>query len=158
MKPMISNMQCQTLVKSLLVGLCILGVIGCPRSTQTPDNRKLGVNDIKIVPQQNGSAIELNAAAVYDIMSRCGFTDQQIYFHGTALRDALKNYGRAVIFIGDKAEVLLSVYGEEVRGISMTYSYFVYDAKACTFKLGAAPKPKRFAPPNPDSSVNQPSL
>ena len=121
----------------LLVGLCMLGVIGCSRSSSTETT---GVDQIRIVPKRSGNAVELSAGAIYAIMTRCGFTEEQIYFQGTALRDALKNYGGACIFVDeDKAEVLLRVQGEEVQGVSQSYGYFVYDVKADYFKLGGAP-------------------
>jgi len=121
----------------LLVGLCVFGIIGC--SPAEPE--ETGIGEIRIVPKRSGNAVELNAAAIFAIMKRCAFTDQQVYFHGTALRDALKSYGGACIYVGEgegNAEVLLRVQGEEVQGISQSYGYFVYDVKGDYFKFGAA--------------------
>ena len=124
----------QHIAQILLVGLCVFGVIGC---SQSASEETSGVDEIRIVHKRSGNAMELDGTAVYAIMSRCGFSEEQIYFHGTALRDALKNYGGACIFWGeDHAEVLLRVQGEKVQGVSQSYGYFVYDAKANYFTLG----------------------
>ena len=118
----------------------MFGVIGC--STSAPEETS-GVDQIRVVPKRSGNAVELSATAIYAIMSRCGFTEEQVYFQGTALRDALKNYGGACIYVEeDNAEVLLRVQGEEVQGVSQSYGYFVYDVKAEYFKLGAPPESK----------------
>ncbi len=133
-----STQRTHYLAHILLVGLCVFGVIGCSRSK--PDETA-DVDQIRIVPKRSGNAVELDAGAIFAIMKRCGFTDQQVYFQGTALRDALKNYGGACIFVGeDNAEVLLRVQGEDVQGVSQTYGYFVYDVKADYFRLGAPQK------------------
>jgi hypothetical protein len=132
-----STQRSQRLAQVLLVGLCVFGVMGCSRSVPEETSGS-GADQIRIVPKRSGNAVELNATAIYAIMSRCGFTEEQIYFQGTALRDALKNYGGACIFLGkDRAEVLLRVKGEEVQGVSQSYGYFVYDVKANYFTLGA---------------------
>ncbi len=125
----------QHIAQILLVGLCVFGVIGCSRSAHEATS---GVDQIRVVPKRSGNAIELDATGVCAIMSRCGFSSEQIYFQGTALRDALKNYGGACIYLGeDHAEVLLRVQGELVQGVSQSYGYFVYDVKANYFTLGA---------------------
>lgn len=140
MASMKTKPQYQHIARILLVGLCVFGIIGC--SSHSP-KEKTGVDEIRIVPKRSGNAVELNATAIFAIMKRCGFTDEQIYFQGTALRDALKNFGGACIFVGEgNAEVLLRVQGEEVQGVSQSYGYFVYDVKADYFRLGAAPKPQ----------------
>ena len=127
-------------VTVLLIGFCVFGVVGCSGSRSASDEAA-DVDQIRIVPRRSGNAVELSAQGVYAIMNRCGFTDQQIYFQGTALRDALKNYGGAVIFVDkEDAEVLLRVLGEEVQGVSQSYGYFVYDVKGERFKLGAPPE------------------
>ena len=134
-----STRRTQHLAQVLLVGLCVFGMIGC---SQSEPEETSGVDQIRIVPKRSGSAMELDATAVYAIMSRCGFTAEQIYFQGTALRDALKNYGGACIFVGkDHAEVLLRVQAENVQGVSQSYGYFVYDVKANYFTLGGPSEP-----------------
>lgn len=136
MTPMKSFRRYEHHVRILVIGFCLLGVLGCSRSTS---DEAADVDQIRIVPRRSGNAVELSAEAVYAIMNRCGFTDQQIYFQGTALRDALKNYGGACIFLDkEQAEVLLRVLGEEVQGVSQSYGYFVYDVKGERFKLGGA--------------------
>lgn len=133
-----STQRTQYLAQVLLVGLCVFGVIGCSRSATEED---AGADQIRIVAKRSGNAVELSAGAIFAIMTRCGFTDQQVYYQGTALRDALKNHGGACIFVGeDNAEVLLRVQGEIIQGISKTYGYFEYDVKADYFKLGASPQ------------------
>ena len=133
-----STQRTQYLAHIFLVGLCVFGVIGCSRSTP---EETAGADQIRIEPKRSGNAVELNAGAIFAIMKRCGFTDQQVYFQGTALRDALKNYGGACIFVGENnAEVLLRVQGEDVQGVSQTYGYFVYDVKGDYFRLGAPPE------------------
>jgi hypothetical protein len=124
----------------LLVGLFMLGVMGC--SPSKPEETT-NIDDITIVPKRSGNAVELNARAVFSIMKRCGFTDEQVYYHGTALREALRSYGGACIYVGKgNAEVLLRVQGEEVQGVSQSYGYFVYDVKAGEFKLGGVTQPQ----------------
>ncbi|MCF7973847.1 MAG: hypothetical protein K9N55_08535 [Phycisphaerae bacterium] len=121
--------------------------MGCSRSAP---EETTGIDEISIVPKRSGNAVELNANAVYSIMKRCGFTDEQVYYHGTALKEALKNYGGACIYVGKgNAEVLLRVQGEEVQGVSQSYGYFVYDVKASDFKLGGVPLPQTQAPQRP---------
>lgn len=118
----------------------MFGIMGC--STSKPEETS-SRDDITVVPKRSGNAVELNANAVFSIMKRCGFTDEQVYYHGTALRDALKNYGGACIYVGKgNAEVLLRVQGEEVQGVSQSYGYFVYDVKAGQFKLGGVTQPQ----------------
>ena len=118
----------------------MVGIMGC--SPSKPEETT-GIDEITIVPKRSGNAVELNAKGVFSIMKRCGFTDEQVYYHGTALREALKNYGGACIYVGKgNAEVLLRVQGEEVQGVSQSYGYFVYDVKASEFKLGGVNQPQ----------------
>ncbi len=119
---------------AIMVALCLLGLMGCSSSSKDKSDR---VEKIRIVPQRNGNAVDLDAPAIFDIMKRCGFTDQQVYFHGMALRDALKNHGGAYIYVGErKAEVVLKVNGESVWIFSLSNGYFVYDVKSGSFTLG----------------------
>ncbi len=129
-----STKQSLSLVMTILVALCSLGLMGCSSSDKGNADR---VDKVRIVPQRNGNAIALDAPAVFEIMKRCGFTDQQVYFHGMALRDALKNHGGAYIYVGErKAEVVLKVNGESVWIYSLSNGYFVYDVKSGSFTLG----------------------
>jgi hypothetical protein len=130
-----STKQSPSLAMAILVALCLLGFMGCSSSSEDKSN---SVDTIRVVPRRNGSAVALDAAAIFGIMKRCSFTDQQVYFHGMALRDALKNHGGAYIYVGEKkAEAVLKVDGENVLIYSLSNGYFVYDVKSGSFALGA---------------------
>ncbi len=118
-----STKQSQFLAMAILVALCLLGFMGCSSNGKDKADR---VDTIRIVPRRNGSAVALDAPAILDVMKRCGFSDQQVYFHGMALRDALKNHGGAYIYVGEKkAEAVLKVDRESVLIYSLSNGYFV---------------------------------
>lgn len=129
-----STKQSQSLAMAILVALCVLGFTGCSSSNKDKSNR---VDTIRVVPQRNGSAVDLEASAIFDIMKRCSFTDEQVFYHGMALRDALKNHGGAYIYVSERqAEAVLRVDGESVQIYSLSNGYFVYDVKSGSFALG----------------------
>jgi len=103
-----------TIVLTLLA-LLALSVAGCARNT-----------GIQILPMGNQHILTLTADGVVEVMRAAGFSDMQIWEHGTVLRDGLARSGAVQIKIGDTAEAVFAIRGDSVYITTRLRGNFIY--------------------------------
>ncbi len=104
-----------TIVLTLLA-LLALSVAGCARNT-----------GIQVLPMGNQHILTLTADGVVEVMRAAGFSDMQIWEHGTALRDGLARSGAVQIKIGDTAEAVFAIRGDSVYITTRLRGNFIYN-------------------------------
>jgi hypothetical protein len=104
------------IVSTLLVFLA-LGAAGCTQ------NRK----GIEVLPLGNRSVLTLSSDDVVQVMRAAGFSDMQVWEHGTALRDGLARSGAVQIKVDGTVEAVLAVNGDSVYISTLGRGHFVYN-------------------------------
>ncbi|UCF17355.1 MAG: hypothetical protein JSW59_07800, partial [Phycisphaerales bacterium] len=82
------------MIAAMMLTVLTLSVAGCGSR----------ITGIQILPMGNRDVIELTAADVVQVMRAAGFSDMQIYEHGTALRDGIAQRGAVQVKIDDTIE------------------------------------------------------
>ena len=114
MRIMRRNLNFQKVI--ILLMLLSLGIVGCTQS-----------GGIQVVPIASQHVLELTANDVVEIMRRAGFTDMQIWEHGTALREGLARSGAVQIRINGRVEALFAIRGSDVYINTLTRGFFIYN-------------------------------
>ena len=101
---------------SALLTLLALGAAGCARN-----------RGIEVLPLGNRSVLTLSSDDVVQVMRAAGFSDEQIYEHGTALYDGLSKSGAVQIRIDGTVEVVFAINDNSVYISTLGRGHFVYD-------------------------------
>ncbi len=104
----------------LMLSLLSLGVIGCSQSGR----------GIQVIPISNQYVLNLTADDVVEVMRRAGFSDMQIWEHGTALREGLARSGAVQVRIDGRAEAIFAINGSDVFISTATRGYFIYNVNS----------------------------
>lgn len=83
---------------------------------------------IQILPLGNKDVLELTADDVVQVMRATGFSDKQIYEHGTAVRDGMAESGAVQIKIDGAIKAVFTVEGDSVY-INSSKGPLVYNVK-----------------------------
>lgn len=105
------------ILSTLLVFLAI-GAAGCMQST-----------GIEVLPLGNRSVLTLTSDDVVQVMRAAGFSDEQIWEHGTALRDGLARLGAVQIKVDGKVEVVFAINDGDVYISTLGRGHFVYSVE-----------------------------
>jgi hypothetical protein len=117
-KPNRYNYGTVMIVSTLLVFLA-LGTAGCTHNSK----------GIEVLPLGNRNVLTLAADDVVQVMRAAGFSDAQIWEHGTALRDGLANSGAVQIKIDGTVEAVFAINGDSVYISTLGRGHFVYNVK-----------------------------
>jgi hypothetical protein len=83
---------------------------------------------IQVIPKSSsGGVLQLSADDVVAVMRRAGFTNEQIWEHGTAVRDGLAQAGAVFIKVNNKIEAMFVVKDENIQIYTLSRGYFVYN-------------------------------
>ena len=103
-------------VMSLL--LLVVAVTGCEKQ-----------KDFHVVPLPNKHVLALSSDDIVQIMSRAGFTQEQIVEIGPQLRSGLLNAGAVQVRVGDYVEAIFAVQGDSVYISTRLRGTFIYNIK-----------------------------
>ena len=117
MRIMRCNLNFQKVIILLMLSLLSLGIIGCTQSA----------GGIQVIPISSQYVLNLTANDVVEIMRRAGFSDMQIWEHGTALREGLARSGAVQIRINGRVEAIFAINGSDVYISTGTRGYFIYN-------------------------------
>ena len=109
------------MIVSTFLALLILGAAGCARNT-----------GIQVMPVSNsGNVLTLTADDVVQVMRAAGFSDTQIWEHGTALRDGLARSGSGAvqIKIDGTTEAVFAAKGDSVYISTRLRGHFIYNLR-----------------------------
>jgi hypothetical protein len=101
-----------------MLALLALGAAGCTSS-----------RGIQVVPLGNRSVLTLTADEVVQVMRAAGFSDEQIYQHGTAVRDGLARSGAVQVKINGTVEAVFAINGETVYVSTRLRGHFMYNVR-----------------------------
>jgi hypothetical protein len=104
-------------IAATILAVLALSVAGC-------GSRNIG---IQIQPIPNQEVLNLTAADVVQVMRAAGFTDMQIYEHGTPLRDAIAQRGAVRVKIDDTVEAIFAVKDNSVYISTRSRGHFIYN-------------------------------
>jgi hypothetical protein len=108
----------RVMLVSALLALLALGTAGCMQNT-----------GIQVVPLGNRSVLTLTADEVVQVMRAAGFSDEQIWRHGTAVRDGLARRGAVQVKINDTVEAVLAINGDSVYISTRLRGHFIYNVQ-----------------------------
>jgi hypothetical protein len=129
-------MTAGTLLVSIVLALEVVGCNDAIRPVEWPELHAEGRTGVyRIVPKDNRNVAELTADDVVRVMRQVGFSDEQILDLGPDLRDALLSAGAAVVFDGDRAEMILRVNREYLLVRSRAHGSMIYDIARSRFGL-----------------------
>jgi hypothetical protein len=111
------NLKFQKVIILLMLSLLSLSIVGCSQSER----------DIRIVPISNQYVLALSADDIVQVMRRAGFSDMQIWEHGTALREGLARSGAVQIRMNGRVEAIFAINGSDVYISTGTRGYFIYN-------------------------------
>lgn len=117
MRIMRCNLDFQKVIILLMLSLLSLGIIGCTHSA----------SGIQVIPISSQYVLNLTANDVVEVMRRAGFSDMQIWEHGTALREGLARSGAVQIRINGRVEAIFAINGSDVYISTGTRGYFIYN-------------------------------
>ncbi len=83
---------------------------------------------IQILPLGNKDVLELTADDVVQVMRATGFSDKQIYEHGTAVRDGMAESGAVQVKVDGAIKAVFAVKGDSVY-INSSKGPLVYNVK-----------------------------
>ncbi len=104
------------MIVSTLLALLILSVAGCARDT-----------GIQVTPMSNRSVLTLTADDIVEVMRVTGFSDMQIWEHGTTLRDGLAKSGAVQIKVDGTVEAVFAINGDSVYVSTRLRGHFIYN-------------------------------
>ena len=104
-------------IVSILLAFLALGATGCTQNSR----------GIEVLPLGNRSVLTLTSDDVVQVMRAAGFSDVQIYEHGTALRDGLARSGAVQIKVDGTVEVVFAINGDSVYISTLGRGHFVYN-------------------------------
>lgn len=115
----------------LVLVVLALEVVGCKDAIKPVEWPELhpegGSGEYRIVPQDNRDVAELTADDVVRVMRELGFSDAEILDLGTDLHDAIASAGMAVVFDGNRAEMILRVNREYLLIRTRSQGSMMYD-------------------------------
>ena len=111
------NLKFQKVIILLMLSLLSLSIVGCSQSGR----------GIKVIPISNQYVLNLGADDVVQVMRRAGFSDMQIWEHGTALREGLARSGAVQVRIDGRVEAIFAINGSDVYISTGTRGYFIYN-------------------------------
>jgi hypothetical protein len=101
-------------------------------------------------PVPNRSVLALSADDIVQVMSRVGFSDEQIIEYGPGLRSALLNSGACKIEQGETIQAVFAVEGDYVYVSTRSVGSFIYNVKKDGLESEfRAPKPEVKQPMTP---------
>jgi len=103
---------------SLALVLLALGGVGCEgwfRPVDWSDKRPEPQSPFRVIPRHNTQVATLSPTDVVRIMQRVGFRDEQIMELGTALHNAIRFQGSAVIVYKKETLAIFAADGDFVR-------------------------------------------
>ncbi len=106
------------MIVSAFLSLLALGAAGCAQP-----------RGIEVLPMGNSSVLTLTSDDVVQVMRAAGFSDAQIYEHGTALHDGLARSGAAQVKIDGEAEAVFAIRGDSVYISTRPGAHFVYSVQ-----------------------------
>ncbi len=104
------------MIVSAFLTFLALGAAGCAQS-----------RGIEVLPLGNRSVLTLTSDDVVQVMRAAGFSDAQIYEHGTALHDGLAKSGAVQIRVDGTVEVVFAINDGSVYISTLGRGHFVYD-------------------------------
>ena len=99
-----------------LLAFLALGAAGCAQN-----------RGIEVLPLGNRGVLTLASDNVVEVMRAAGFSDMQIWEHGTALRDGLARSGAVQIKIDGTVEAVFAINGDSVYISTLGRGHFVYN-------------------------------
>lgn len=111
-----------------LAGACLSALSGC-RAHQAAIAVFGSSQGDGLAPLPNHEVADLSPDAVVAIMTRAGFSADNILDLGPALRNSIAATGAAQIRLGSKTEALFAVVGDNLHVSSRRRGSFVYDLK-----------------------------
>ena len=117
MRIMRCNLNFQKVIILLMLSLLSMSIIGCTHSA----------SGIQVVPISSQYVLNLTANDVVEVMRRAGFSDMQIWEHGTALREGLARSGAVQVRINGRVEAIFAINGSDVYISTGTRGYFIYN-------------------------------
>jgi len=115
------------MIAAAMLAVLLMGAAGCV-------SRHTG---IQILPMGNQDVVQLTANDVVQLMRAAGFSDEQIYEHGTALRDGMARRGAVQVRIDDTIEVVFATKGDSVYISTLSRGHFVYNTRTGWSNPGA---------------------
>ena len=104
------------MILSTLLVFLALGAAGCTQN-----------RGIEVLPLGNRGVLTLASDDVVEVMRAAGFSDMQIYEHGTALRDGLARSGAVQIKVDGTVEAVFAINGDSVYISTLGRGHFVYN-------------------------------
>ena len=105
------------MIAATMLAVLALSVAGC-------GSRSTG---IQILPMGNQDVLNLTASDVVQIMRAAGFSDMQIYEHGTALHDGIAQRGAVQVKIDDTVEAVFAAKDNSVYISTRSRGHFIYN-------------------------------
>jgi hypothetical protein len=104
------------MIVSAFLAFLVLGAAGCAQP-----------RGIEVLPLGNRSVLTLTPDDVVQVMRAVGFSDEQVYEHGTALHDGLAKSGAVQIQVDGTVEVVFAIKGNSVYISTLGRGHFVYN-------------------------------
>ena len=134
-KPILGTMTDTLLVLVLLA----LEVVGCNQAIRPAEWPELhaegGSGELRIVAKENRDVAELTADDIVAVMQQVGFSDEDILDLGPDLHEAIRSSGMAVVYAGNRAEIILRVNREYLLVRSRSHGSLIYDIARGSFGL-----------------------
>ena len=111
------NLKFQNVIILLMLFLVSLSIIGCSQSGK----------GIQVIPISNQYVLNLTADDIVQVMRRAGFSDMQVWEHGTSLREGLARSGAVQVRINGRVEAIFAINGSDVYISTGTRGYFIYN-------------------------------
>ena len=95
-----------------------------------------GDKPLRVVPVPSRSVLALSPDDIIQVMSRAGFSDEQIIEFGPVIRKGLLNSGAVQIRQGDTVEAVFAVQGEFVYVSTRMRGSFIYNVNTSGLHTG----------------------
>lgn len=121
----------------LVLALLALEVTGCNQAIRPAEWPELhpegGSGELRIVAKENRDVAELTADDIVVVMQQVGFSDDDILDLGMDLHEAIRSSGMAVVYAGNRAEMILRVNREYLLIRSRSHGSMIYDIARSNF-------------------------
>ena len=128
----------------LVLALLALEVTGCNQAIRPAEWPELhvegGSGELRIVARENRDVAELTADDIVTVMQQVGFSDEDILDLGMDLHEAIRSSGMAVVYKGNRAEMILQVNREYLVIRSRSNGSMIYDIARGGFGLLPPPE------------------